>query len=234
LARVNENVTQGARRGQGQISGQIRAKAQSVIGFNVFLTMREEGAGMAHYIRPRIVQDSIWFTVALADRGSTLLIDEVERLRVAVRQTMADRPFRADAWVVLPDHMHCVWTLPLGDNDYALRWGAIKARFSRDLCRAGFTPPPLRPEMSTGRYRGIQPHLRHDKGEVAFWQRRFWEHHIRDEDELAACIRYCWHNPVKHGFVTSPADWPFSSWHRDVGRAKDETAPAQAVAAMAG
>src|SRR6056297_806068 len=81
------------------------------------------------------------FTVALAARGSRVLVDEVGRLREAVRMTRAERPFEIDAWVVLPDHLHCVWTLPAGDADYSVRWGAIKARFSMSCRRAGFTPP---------------------------------------------------------------------------------------------
>lgn len=189
---------------------------------------------MSQYLRPRIAGASIWFTVALAERGSCLLVDEVERLRVAVRQTMAERPFRADAWVVLPDHMHCVWTLPKGDSDCALRWGAIKARFSQDLRRAGLTTPAARPGVTQGRYRGTQPRLRQDKGELAILERRFWEHHIRDVTEFSQCIRDCWQDPVKHGLAQTPADWLYSSWHRDVGMAKHGTASAPMTTVMAG
>lgn len=91
---------------------------------------------MSRYIRPRVTGARIFFTVALADRRSDLLLREVGRLRESVRVTRAERPFGIDAWVVLPDHLHCVWTLPAGDADFATRWGAIKARFSRGLDEA--------------------------------------------------------------------------------------------------
>jgi putative transposase len=173
---------------------------------------------MSEYRRIRVPGASVFFTVCLAEAGSRLLVDEVERLRVAVRQTMAERPFGVRAWVVLPDHMHCVWDLPEGDADYAVRWGAIKARFSMDLRRAGFTPPPRRPVVMSGRYCGVNPALRRDKGEVAIWQRRFWEHHCRTEADVAECVRYCWINPVKHGLAERPEDWPYSSYVRDAAR----------------
>lgn len=152
---------------------------------------------MPNYIRPRRPGASIYFTVALAERGAETLTREVETLRHAVRMTRADRPFDIDAWVVLPDHMHCVWTLPEGDADYSTRWGAIKARFSRALPEGNVRSSHI---------------LRREK---AIWQRRYWEHHIRDEEDLAAHVRHCWHNPVKHGLVDHPMHWPYSSWHRD-------------------
>ncbi|MFN3208368.1 MAG: REP-associated tyrosine transposase [Roseovarius sp.] len=178
---------------------------------------------MSNYLRPRVFGATVFFTVNLADRGSRLLVDEIERLRAAVRRTRAERPFHIDAWVVLPDHLHAVWTLPEGDADYSTRWGAIKARFSMDLRRAGFTPPRRRPVVRSGRYAGVNPGIRKEKGEVAIWQRRFWEHHVRDEAEHAALVRYCWMNPVKHGFVEEPEEWAYSSVHRD--RADGRYAP---------
>jgi putative transposase len=152
---------------------------------------------MSSYIRPRQPGASIFFTVALADRGARTLVDQVEALRQAVRVTKAERPFRIDAWVVLPDHMHCVWTLPEGDADFSTRWSVIKARFSRAMPRV-----QRRKSHETRREHGI-------------WQRRYWEHHIRDDAAFAACVRYCWINPVKHGLAEHPKDWPYSSWHRD-------------------
>lgn len=153
---------------------------------------------MSRYLRPRLPGASIFFTVALAERGGTLLLAEVERLRAAVRATRAERPFTIRAWVVLPDHLHCVWRLPEEDCDYSTRWRLIKSRFSR-----GLAPGRLRPSHLTRQERGI-------------WQRRFYEHHIRDEADLAAHLHYCWNNPVKHGLVARPEDWPFSSVHRDM------------------
>jgi len=177
---------------------------------NGLLTLSCDGLRMPNYIRPRIAGASVFFTVALAARGDDLLIREVARLRDAVRQTRAERPFRIDAWVVLPDHMHCVWTLPEGDADYPVRWGAIKARFSMSMRKQGFTPPP-----PIGRANGgVNPSLRR-KGEVGLWQPRYWEHHIRGCEDFAAHVRHCWLNPVRHGFVDRPEDWPYSSVHHD-------------------
>ena len=153
---------------------------------------------MPNYLRPRVPGATIFFTVALAERGSDLLVREVGRLREAVQATRTERPFRIDAWVVLPDHLHCVWTLPGGDADFSTRWGAIKGRFSRGL--------------HAGRMRSSHEARR----EKAVWQRRFWEHHIRDEADFADHVRYCWANPVKHGFVERAEDWPHSSIHRDI------------------
>ncbi len=86
---------------------------------------------MPRYLRPRVAGATVFFTVALQERGARLLVEEVERLREAVRLTRVERPFAVEAWVVLPDHLHAVWTLPEGDGDYGVRWGAIKGRFSR-------------------------------------------------------------------------------------------------------
>lgn len=173
---------------------------------------------MANYIRPRISGASIFFTVNLADRSSCVLVDHIAFLRMAVRQTKTERPFRIDAWVVLPNHMHMVWTLPDGDCDYSTRIGAIKARFTMGLRRAGFSPPSTSlPTVKSGRYAGLKPGLRQGKREQPIWQRRFWEHHIRNASEFNAYVSYCHHNPVKHGFVERPEDWPFSTIHRRAG-----------------
>ena len=165
---------------------------------------------MPNYARPKVTGATVFFTVNLADRRSRLLTERIDALREAVRMTRAERSFAVDAWVVLPDHMHCVWTLPEGDADYSTRIGAIKARFSMAMRRAGFTPPP-----PVGRVNGgVNPALRR-KGEVGLWQPRFWEHHIRDEDDYRAHVEYCWFNPVKHGYVDEPEEWPFSSYDGD-------------------
>ena len=153
---------------------------------------------MSRYLRPRLPGAPIFFTVALAQRGGSLLIDQIGLLRAAVRATRAERPFEIAAWVVMPDHLHCIWHLPEGDCDYATRWRLIKARFSRDL------PAGVRRAS----------HIR--RQERGIWQRRFWEHHLRDAQDQETHIRYCWWNPVKHGFVARPEDWCYSSYHRDV------------------
>ena len=98
---------------------------------------------MSAYIRPRVPGASVFFTVNLVDRGTDTLVRHVEVLRQAVAVTRAKRPFRIDAWVVLPDHMHCVWTLPEGHHDYSVRMAAIKAQFTRDVRRSGSTPTLL-------------------------------------------------------------------------------------------
>lgn len=98
---------------------------------------------MSVYVTPRVPGAAVFFTVTLAERGSDLLTREIGALRAAVRETMAERPFRIEAWVVMPDHLHAVWTLPEGDAEYSARWGAIKARFTRvvrDSGRVGFHP----------------------------------------------------------------------------------------------
>jgi len=168
-----------------------------VISRTGLLTQHMAWKDMPNYRRPKVSGACVFFTVNLAERGSWLFVDEIERLREAVRITRNERPFQIDAWVVLPDHMHCVWTLPAGDRDYGTRWRLIKSRFSRGLPKG-----PVRTSHVAREERGI-------------WQRRFWEHHIRDEVDYRAHIEYCWFNPVKHGFVDDPLDWKFSSAHRD-------------------
>jgi putative transposase len=162
------------------------------------LTKRIDGKYMSNYRRPELSGTPIFFTVALADRRSDLLIREIDVLRHAVRVTKTERPFEIDAWVVLPDHIHCIWRLPNGDTDYPTRWRLIKSRFSRTV--------PF------GRVRASHV-KRHERG---VWQRRYWEHHIRDEADLAEHMRYCWFNPVKHGLVERPEDWAFSSFNKNI------------------
>lgn len=153
---------------------------------------------MPNYIRPKVSGASVFFTVALQERGGALLVEQVALLRRAVAETKAERPFDIDAWVVLPDHLHCIWTLPGGDRDFSTRWRLIKARFSRSV-----PVGTLRPSHVA-------------RGERGLWQRRFWEHHIRDPADMATHVRYCWQNPVKHGLVARAEDWPYSSIHRDL------------------
>ena len=111
------------------------------------------------------------------------------------------RPFRIDAWVVLPDHLHCVWTLPAGDDDFSTRWRLIKTIFARGL--------PAAERRSDAR-------KRHQ--ERGIWQRRFWEHGIRDEADFAAHVDYVHFNPVRHGYVAHVTDWPYSTFNACVRR----------------
>lgn len=161
---------------------------------------------MSSYIRAHNPGGSFFFTVALADRSSALLTDRIANLRRAYAATIRDAPVLCDAMVVLPDHLHAVWTLPPGDTAYSERWRKIKHRFTRMvMTEVGRTAHPtvLSPSKRAKRERGI-------------WQRRFWEHTIRDECDYQTHVAYCWGNPVKHGLVTRAVDWPFSSLHRDI------------------
>ena len=159
---------------------------------------------MSTYIRMRRPGGTFFFTVALADRRSRLLVERIDDLRAAYGAVAAARPFRTEAIVVMPDHLHAVWTLPEGDSDYSTRWKKIKTRFSKEVLNGGLAPT-LRVSAS-----------KRAKGKVGIWQRRFWEHTVRDEADFAACVRYCHFNPVKHGFVERAEDWPYSSVHREI------------------
>ena len=139
---------------------------------------------------------SVFFTVALAARGDDLLLREIEWLRQAVRITRAERPFAIEAWVVLPDHLHAIWTLPPGDNDFSTRWRLIKSRFTTGLRK--------------GALQAAQPALQNR----AVWQPRLYDHPIQTPEDHAAHLRFCWTDPVKHGLVDDPADWPYSSFNK--------------------
>jgi len=155
---------------------------------------------MVHYRRIRLEGGTCFFTVTLADRRARVLTDHVDLLRSVFRRVQGERPFKIVAMVVLPDHLHAIWALPAGDADYSGRWRAIKAGFTRDLVAGGM------------------PLVRKDKGEYDLWQRRFWEHTVRDEADLAAHVEYIHFNPVKHGLVERVKDWPWSSFHQYVRR----------------
>ncbi len=154
---------------------------------------------MSDYRRARVPGATYFFTVNLRDRCSDLLVREIDLLRDTVRATRSRHPFRIDAWVVLPEHMHCMWTLPAGDADFALRWKVIKFGFSRRLQHH---------EALTATQR--------KRGERGIWQRRYWEHLIRDEQDYQRHFDYIHFNPLKHGYVQRVVDWPYSSFHRAV------------------
>jgi putative transposase len=155
---------------------------------------------MVRYRRERRTGGTYFFTVALADRRLTLLVDHVDLLRNAFREVDKQHPFETVAAVALPDHLHVIWSLPAGDSDFSGRWRAIKALFVRALARRRlFTE-------------------RNSKGEAGVWQRRFWEHAIRDEEDLQRHVDYIHFNPVKHGHAKRVGDWPHSSFHRFVAR----------------
>ena len=154
---------------------------------------------MPDYRRNWVAGGCYFFTVNLCDRRSDLLVRGIEPLRSAVRTTRGRHPFHIDAWVVLPDHLHCIWTLPPHDADFSRRWQMNKTMFSRSM------PRDASPRASLVR-----------KREAGLWQRRYWEHTIRNEQDYAAHIDYVHFNPVKHGLAASAAEWPFSSFTRCV------------------
>lgn len=161
---------------------------------------------MPQYTRIRIPGATYFFTLALADRRSGLLVDQVDILRRAFHASFLTMPVTCEAIVVLPDHLHAVWTLPEGDNNYPERWRKIKARFSRAVrLEVGKIAHPT----------SLTPSKRR-KREAGIWQRRYWEHCIRNEADFRAHVQYCWGNPVKHGLVERAVDWPYSSIHRDI------------------
>jgi putative transposase len=155
---------------------------------------------MPQYRRAKIQGSIFFFTVVLADRSSTLLVEEIDRLRTVYRLVSERRPFETVAICVLPDHIHALWSLPEGDADFSARWSLIKSGFSR-----GLQDEPRSPSKIIKREKGI-------------WQRRFWEHAIRDNTDLERHVDYIHYNPVKHGHVTRVADWAHSSFHRYVER----------------
>jgi len=142
-----------------------------------------------------------FFTVTLADRSSDLLIQHIDRLRRMYKSVRERNPFETVAICVLPDHLHAIWELPEGDSDFSARWSLIKSAFSRGL--PGEMPRSA--SKTARRERGI-------------WQRRYWEHAIRDDRDLERHVDYIHFNPVKHGHVSKVADWPHSSFHRFVSR----------------
>jgi putative transposase len=153
---------------------------------------------MVNYRRNFVSGGTFFFTVTLADRGSKALVDHVELLRNALRAARRERPFVIDAVVILPDHLHAIFTLPPGDSDFSGRWRRIKGHFSSALIDDSI-------ELTRG-----------PNGDLALWQRRFWEHTIRDEGDFERHVDYIHFNPVKHALVQRVRDWPYSSFHRYV------------------
>jgi putative transposase len=157
---------------------------------------------MSNYRRLFIPGGTWFFTVNLLQRqNNNLLIREVNLLRETVKSVRKRSPFRINAWVVLPEHMHAVWTLPANDTDFSTRWRFIKSGFSRVLPKT--------------EYRSVVPIAANERG---IWQRHFWEHAIRDEADFERHIDSVHVNPLKHKLVSQVKDWPYSSFHRYVER----------------
>ena len=157
---------------------------------------------MPDYRRARHPGGTYFFTVTLLRRGDNdLLTRHIELLRQCVVKVRREHPFVIHAWVVLPDHLHCVLEFPHGDANYTLRWRLIKAYFAKGL-----------PKME------FRSAVRQRRGERGIWQRRYWEHLIRDEADHRAHMDYVHFNPVKHGLVAWVRDWPYSTFHHWVER----------------
>lgn len=153
---------------------------------------------MPNYRRALVPGGTWFFTVNLLERhGSDLLVREIDRLRAAVSRVKQLHTFHIDAWVILPEHMHCIWTLPTGDADFSMRWRLIKTLFSRNI--------PKTERRSA---------MRVASEERGIWQRHYWEHLIRDEVDYAHHMDYVHVNPLKHGLVQQVKDWPYSTFHR--------------------
>ncbi len=155
---------------------------------------------MVRYRRNRVQGGTYFFTVTLADRRSAALVDHIDKLRAAFRTTRQERPFTIDAVVILPDHLHAILTLPQGDADFSGRWRRIKGHFSTGMIAAGAAIK------------------RRGNGGLALWQRRYWEHTIRDDRDFERHVDYIHFNPVKHRLVKCVRDWPHSSFHLFVRR----------------
>jgi putative transposase len=160
--------------------------------------------GMSWYRRNKTPSGTYFFTLVTYRRRRILTDDTCRQwLREAIQLTRRNRPFIIDAWVLMPDHMHCLWTLPEGDADYATRWKVIKTEFSK---RAG----------STYHKQEWMTRSKRKRRESTMWQRRGWEHLIRNETDYARHFDYIHYNPVKHELVQRVQDWPYSSFHRYV------------------
>ena len=149
---------------------------------------------MSNYRRTNIPGGTYFFTVVTHNRAPIFINEwRVEVMRQALRKVMVVRPFQIDAIVVLPEHLHCIWRMPDGDADYSSRWREIKKAASRQI------------DTTTN-----------NRNERMVWQRRFWEHAIRDENDWRRHVDYIHFNPVKHGLVSSPGEWPYSSFRKFV------------------
>ena len=159
---------------------------------------------MSWYRRYFVPGGTYFFTV-VAYRRRRFLTDPIPRkcLRDALDTIRAKWPFEIVAIVLLPDHLHTVWTLPRGDDRYSLRWKRVKEEFTVTFLKAGGK------ELQQSRSRVHQGHR-------GIWQKRFWEHTCRDEEDLKQCVDYVHWNPKKHSLVGNVRDWRWSSFHRYV------------------
>lgn len=157
---------------------------------------------MSDYRRSHTTGGTYFFTL-VAFKRRTILCDEPIRraLRTAIHEVRQSLPFEVNAWVMLPDHLHTIWTLPENDANFGKRWGLIKRSVSRSCPEYSM---PFQ-ELSLSNVK---------RNEVGIWQRRFWEHQIQNEDDFAKHMDYIHFNPVKHGYAKRAVDWPYSTFHR--------------------
>lgn len=157
---------------------------------------------MPRYIRPKTENAVLFFTVVAYQRRKIFCQpDFLAALRRSIQQVRKQHPFSILAWVQLPDHLHCIWEMPNDDGDYGKRWGQIKLLTTRACPQYHLSP-------------NIMPHSKHKRHEKGIWQRRFYEHHIRDDSDMQRHMDYLHYNPVKHGYVNNVMDWQYSSFHR--------------------
>jgi putative transposase len=142
-----------------------------------------------------------YFFTVVTEKRQPLFLDDtnVNLLRDAFRAVMKKYPFVMDAVVILPDHLHCIWTLPANDADFSTRWRLIKTRFTKQ-CAYQYKQTPNANRIK--------------KKQQAIWQHRYWEHQLRDERDVEQHIDYIHYNPVKHHYVNKASDWQYSSIHR--------------------
>ncbi|MFO0848392.1 MAG: transposase [Gemmataceae bacterium] len=159
---------------------------------------------MSRYRRNYVSGGTYFFTL-VTYRRRPILTTPLARdcLRSAFEQEQAARPFDLPAVVLLPDHLHAIWALPVGDADYSTRWRRIKERFTESFLADGGVEAAVSKSQERRHQRGV-------------WQPRFWEHTVRDEDDLKRCLDYLHYNPVRHGLVRRVADYPWSSFTRFV------------------
>ena len=161
------------------------------------------------YRRTRTKGGTFFFTVVTHNREHLLTEPEnIQLLRQSIKHVMDKHPFKINAFVLLPDHLHCIWTLPDGDDDFSTRWRLIKGTFTRQ-CSDKY-------KLKTTRSREL-------KKEQMIWQRRFWEHQITNDNDFRNHVDYIHYNPVKHQYTDSPRNWMYSSFHKYVreGRYND-------------
>lgn len=157
---------------------------------------------MTDYRRIHLPNATWFFTVNLAERQNNhLLVERIDLLRTAFRYVKERKPFHINAVVIMPDHLHCIWTLPPQDADFSTRWNLLKGHFSRAITKG----EKISQSRSKRRERGI-------------WQRRFWAHLITDQNDFNRHVDYIHWNPVKHGWVKRAADWPYSSFNQFVAQ----------------